>query len=83
MVEALVKVELVFTRGKIVNDAGIALIIKRLLGDIVSLLALEPGPQVLPVCSDKTAWHCVADCASALVLSAPIETTPPEAAATS
>lgn len=85
VVEPLVNTELVFTRwrGKIGNDAGVALIIKQLLGDIVSLLALEPGPQIPSICFDKTAWHCVADHGSALVLSAPIETTPPEAAAAS
>lgn len=44
--EALVNTGLVFTRcrGNAESDAGIALIIKQLLGDIVALLALEPGP---------------------------------------
>lgn len=85
LVEALVNAELAFTRcrGRIPNDAGIALTIKQLLGDIISLLALEPDPQTPSICSDKAAWHCVADRGSALVLSAPVETTPPEAAAMS
>lgn len=65
------------------NDAEIALIIKQLLGDIVSLLALESGSQLPSICLDKTAWDCIAGYGLALVLSAPIETTPPEAAATS
>lgn len=60
-----------------------SLIIKQLLGDIVSLLALEPGPQVPSVGFDKTGWRCVADHDYASVLSSPIDTTPPEAAATS
>lgn len=85
LAEALVNAELAFTkcRGKTANDAGIALPIKQLLGDIVSLLALEPHPQIPSICSDKVAWHCIADHGSASVLSAPIETTPPEAAAMS
>lgn len=49
-VGSLVNAGLLFTRrrGKTVNDAGIALIIKQLLGDLVSLLALDPGPRSLP-----------------------------------
>lgn len=44
------KTGLVFMRrrGKIVNDAGIALIIKQLLGDLVFLSALDPGLRSLP-----------------------------------
>lgn len=61
------------------SDAGTALIIKQLLEDIVSLLALEPAPQIPSICSDKMMWHCIADHSLALVLTLPIETTPPEA----
>lgn len=70
-------------RGKIVNNAGIALIIKQLLGDLVSLSALDPGPRSLPFALMKQCGINAADHSSVLGLSALIETIPPEAAAMS